>query len=107
MAVNEDQASAGQRAERKMGDGIARQAITGTFENGLKRQLRDRGNVRKTPVFIVNGREAEFSEAGNSGFPEWKYPRWLLRFILETGKFLQIRLSFLHIGFSFGPKWRP
>src|ERR1051325_619965 len=100
MAIDEYQTRAGQRPESKTLNRFACETVARSLENRLKRQFSDRRDIRETPVFVIDRGEPKLSKTGDPGFAERKHPRWLLRFVFETGKFLQIRFSFFHFGFG-------
>src|SRR6185369_11257322 len=99
MAVYENQPCARERAKSEMAYRVAGKPISGSLENGLKRQFRNRRDISEAPVLVIDGGETELGKTRQSGLPQWEHPRRLFRFVFKTGESLQIRLSFLHIGF--------
>src|SRR6185436_12296184 len=77
MAVHEDQPRTGQIREGELAQGIDRKTLDVCIEDRLEGELRDGRDVGEAPVFMLEGREAQFGEAGDACLAHRKEPAGL------------------------------
>ena len=98
MAIHEDKARSVEVREGESAWCLCRDAVRVRSEHRLERQLRERRDVRETPVLVLQRGKAEFGKARHARLAEREDPRRVPARGRrnEFVKLRQIRVGFFH-----------
>ena len=92
MSIHEHQARARQVGEGKILERFRRQAFRVGFKYRLERQFHDGGDIRETPILMLQRREAKFYKTRHSPLAERQHPGGLFCFTLKVAEVLQVSI---------------